>query len=368
MREEVDLAGFIDHTLLKPEATKEDIARLCAEARQYNFAAVCVNPVYVKEARGHLHGSGVRIATVIGFPLGAATAAVKAFETGEAVAAGADEIDMVIHLGALKGGAVNYIREEITAVVKAACGRAVKVIIETGLLTDAEKIAACRAAKAAGAHFVKTSTGFGPGGATAADIRLIRKTIGPDMGIKASGGVRTREAALEMIDAGATRIGTSSGIVITGAGLPEVTIYTDGACSGNPGPGGWGAVIMGGGAADTEKREISGGELDTTNQRMELRAAIEALRALPGPSRVRLHSDSAYLINAFRLRWIPRWQLNGWQTKANKPVQNQDLWQDLLALTAKHQVEWCKVKGHSDDYYNNRCDELARGAIPAVES
>ncbi len=148
--------------------------------------------------------------------------------------------------------------------------------------------------------------------------------------------------------------------------LPKVTVYTDGACSGNPGPGGWGAVIIGDGAGG-EVVEKSGGEMHTTNQRMELQAAIEALRALPGPSRVRLHSDSAYLVNAFRRRWIPRWQANGWRTAANRTVQNQDLWRELLTLTSKHQVEWLKVKGHSGDSYNERCDELARRAIPSPD-
>ena len=214
MPEAINLAGFIDHTLLKPEATADDIAVLCAEARRYNFAAVCVNSVYVKIACRHLRGCDVRVCAVVGFPLGAATAAVKAFEAGEAVAEGAAEIDMVIHVGALKGGAIDYTKEEIAAVVRAARGRPVKVIIETGLLSDADKIAACRAAKESGAHFVKTSTGFGPCGAAASDIRLMRDTVGPAMGIKASGGIRTREAALEMIAAGATRIGTSSGIAI----------------------------------------------------------------------------------------------------------------------------------------------------------
>ena len=214
MLEEINLAGYIDHTLLKPEATAEDIARLCAEARRYNFAAVCVNPVYVKRACELLRGSGVRVSAVVGFPLGAATAAVKAFEAGEAAANGADEIDMVIHVGALKSGAVDYIREEIAAVVKAARGRTVKVILETGLLTDDETIAACRAATKAGAHYVKTSSWFGLGGATSADVRLMRNAVGPGMGITASGGIRTREAALEMISAGATRIGTSSGVAI----------------------------------------------------------------------------------------------------------------------------------------------------------
>lgn len=148
--------------------------------------------------------------------------------------------------------------------------------------------------------------------------------------------------------------------------MPEIVIYTDGACSGNPGPGGWGAVIIDNHGNGTTK-EIWGGEAHTTNQRMELQAAVEALRALPAPGRVRLHSDSAYLINAFRLRWIPRWQKNGWRTAARKPVQNQDLWLALADLAAKHRVEWIKVKGHSGDLYNERCDELARLAIPRGE-
>lgn len=214
MPEKMNLAGYIDQTLLKPEATPGDIARLCAGARRCKFAAVCVNPVYVKAAREHLRGSDVRVAAVVGFPLGATTAAVKAFETAAAVACGADEIDMVIHIGALKNGDEDSIYEEILAVVKAARSRTVKVILETGLLTDDEKITACRLAKKAGARYVKTSTGFGPGGATAADIRLLKETVGPGMGVKASGGVRTRKAALEMIAAGAGRIGTSSGIAI----------------------------------------------------------------------------------------------------------------------------------------------------------
>ncbi len=214
MPEEIDLAGFIDHTLLKPETTGEDIARLCSEARRYSFAAVCVNPVYVKKAAVHLRGSGTRTCAVVGFPLGATTAAAKAFEAGEAVACGAGEVDMVIHIGALKDGAAGCILEEITAVIRAACGRTVKVILETGLLTLEEKVRACLLAKKAGAHFVKTSTGFGPGGAVVADIKLMRETLGPAVGIKASGGIRTREKALQMIAAGATRIGTSSGVAI----------------------------------------------------------------------------------------------------------------------------------------------------------
>lgn len=148
--------------------------------------------------------------------------------------------------------------------------------------------------------------------------------------------------------------------------LSQVIVYTDGACSGNPGPGGWAAVIIGG--EDAVVKEICGGEAHTTNQRMELLAAIEALRTLSEASRVRLHSDSAYLVNAFLRRWIPRWLKNGWRTAANKPVQNQDLWRELVALAGRHQVEWIKVKGHSNDFYNDRCDELARRAIPPGDS
>ena len=149
--------------------------------------------------------------------------------------------------------------------------------------------------------------------------------------------------------------------------LPQVIIYTDGACSGNPGPGGWGAVIIGGGAGSAIK-EISGGEEYTTNQRMELQAAVEALDALSEPSRVRLHSDSAYLVNAFNSGWITRWLKSGWRTAAKKPVQNQDIWRRLIDLAARHRVEWVKVKGHSNDFYNDRCDELARKAIPQQNS
>lgn len=207
-----NIARYIDHTLLKPEATRQDIARLCAEAKRYNFAAVCINPAYVKIASDLLRGSPVRICTVVGFPLGTTTTAVKAFEAAEAVNNGADEIDMVLNPGALKGGDEAYVLAEITAVVRAARGKTVKVILETGLLTADEKVLACRLAGKAGAHYVKTSTGFGPGGATVEDIRLMRETVGTGLGVKASGGVRTREAALEMIGAGATRIGTSWGV------------------------------------------------------------------------------------------------------------------------------------------------------------
>jgi deoxyribose-phosphate aldolase len=209
-----NMAAYIDHTLLKPEAKREDIIRLCREALQNNFYSVCINPSYVQTAVSELKDSAVKVCAVIGFPLGATTTATKAFEAAEVLASGAEEVDMVIHVGALKGGEEDYVREDIAAVVKAARGKTVKVIIESGLLTDSEKVLACRLAKEAGAGFVKTSTGFGPGGATEGDIRLMRETVGPDLGVKASGGVRTLETARLMIEAGATRIGTSSGITI----------------------------------------------------------------------------------------------------------------------------------------------------------
>lgn len=209
-----EMAGYIDHTLLKPEATGDDITRLCHEAMANRFYAVCINPSYVKLAVAILEGSGIKVAAVVGFPLGATTTAVKAFETAEAIENGAAEIDMVIHIGALKSGDKQYVFEDINAVVKAAGGKPVKVIIETGLLCDKEKALACRLAREAGAAFVKTSTGFGPGGATIADVQLMRETVGPALGVKASGGVRTPGVAREMIEAGANRIGTSSGLVI----------------------------------------------------------------------------------------------------------------------------------------------------------
>ncbi len=210
------MAGYIEHTLLKAEATAEDISKLCREARECKFYAVCINPSFVQQAVKELAESEVKVATVIGFPLGANTTAVKAFEAAEAVASGAAEIDMVINLGALKNGDLDYVRRDISTVVRAAEGKTVKVIIEAVLLNNKEKMIACRLAEEAGAHFVKTSTGFGPGGATVTDVRLMRETIGPAMGVKAAGGVRTAKDALLMIEAGACRIGTSAGKAIIG--------------------------------------------------------------------------------------------------------------------------------------------------------
>ncbi len=212
---EQNFARMIDHTLLKAEATKEQIEKLCAEAKQFNFASVCVNPTWVKQSSELLQGSDVLVCTVIGFPLGANTPAVKAFEVKDAIANGANEVDMVIKIGALKDKNYDLVQADIAAVVEAAKGSAlVKVIIESCLLTDEEKVKACELAVAAGADYVKTSTGFSTGGATAADIALMRKTVGPDLGVKASGGVRSLEDMKSMVEAGATRIGASSGVAI----------------------------------------------------------------------------------------------------------------------------------------------------------
>lgn len=210
-----DLAAIIDHTLLKPEATKDQIVKLCEEAMEFGFASVCVNPTYVSLAAGLLKDSPVKVCTVVGFPLGASTPLVKAVEARDAIAAGAREIDMVINVGALKSGDDDLVGREIRAVVEAARGRAlVKVILETALLTNDEKVKACLIAKAEGADFVKTSTGFGPGGATVEDVRLMRKVVGADMGVKAAGGIKTLETARAMVEAGASRIGASASVAI----------------------------------------------------------------------------------------------------------------------------------------------------------
>ncbi len=209
-----DVAKYIDHTVLAANAIRPTIEKLCKEADEYHFASVCVNSCWVPLCAKLLEKSDVMVCTVVGFPLGAMSTEGKAFEASTAVKAGADEVDMVINVGYLKNHDDDKVQDDITA-VKKACGKAhLKVIIETCLLTDEEKVRACRLAKASGADFVKTSTGFSTGGATAKDIALMRKTVGPEMGVKASGGVRTFEDAVAMIEAGATRIGASSGIAI----------------------------------------------------------------------------------------------------------------------------------------------------------
>lgn len=221
--EDKSLAKTIDHTLLKPDATADKIAQLCFEAKKYGFASVCVNPSYVKLCADLLKDTDVKVCTVIGFPLGATSTEVKAFETKNALENGATEIDMVINIGALKAGDNKLVARDIREVVKAAhsAGALVKVIIETALLTDEEKTIACLLAKEAGADFVKTSTGFSSGGATVHDIALMRRAVGPDIGVKAAGGIHSHEEAEQMIAAGATRIGASAGIKIIQADSPE---------------------------------------------------------------------------------------------------------------------------------------------------
>jgi deoxyribose-phosphate aldolase len=213
-----DIGGLIDHTLLKPEATAKDIELLCREAAEYRFCSVCINPWLVPLASRLLRRTGVKVCTVIGFPLGATNPETKAFETRSAIGDGAQECDMVINIGALKSGDLDLVERDIRGVVRAARNSTVvKVILETCLLTDEEKVKGCEIAKRAGADFVKTSTGFSTGGATAEDIALMRKTVGAEMGVKASGGVRSIEDAEKMVKAGATRIGASASVkIVTG--------------------------------------------------------------------------------------------------------------------------------------------------------
>jgi deoxyribose-phosphate aldolase len=210
------VSGMIDHTLLKPDASRADIEKLCREAAEFRFATVCVNPAWVALAAARLRGTGVGVCSVVGFPLGATTADVKHYETRRAIYDGATEIDMVINIGALKSGDLRTVERDIESVIEPCrqCGVVSKVIIEAALLTDEEKITACTLAKAAGADFVKTSTGFASGGATAPDVALMRRVVGADMGVKAAGGVRDLEGLKAMLAAGATRVGASAGVKI----------------------------------------------------------------------------------------------------------------------------------------------------------
>jgi len=220
---EADLAGLIDHTMLKPDATVSEIEKLCAEAKKYGFASVCINPCYVPLCAKLLKGTEVKVCTVIGFPLGATSTAAKAFETEQAIRDGAQELDMVMNIGMLKSGEYEYVENDIFAVVSTSKRYRLltKVILETGLLTDEEKIKACILAKRAGADFVKTSTGFGKGGATVGDIALMRRVVGSAMGVKASGGVRSREDALALVASGADRIGASASVKIVSGEMAE---------------------------------------------------------------------------------------------------------------------------------------------------
>ena len=219
------LNKYIDHTVLKADTTQEKVQQIIDEAIQYDFMSVCINPTWVAYAAQKLADTGVKVCTVIGFPLGANTSVVKAYEASEAIKNGADEVDMVINIGAAKAGNWDLVASDIAAVVAAADGVTTKVIIETSLLTDEEKVQACQAAVKAGADFVKTSTGFSTAGATIDDIKLMRKTVGPDMGVKASGGVRSIADANAMIAAGATRLGTSNGVDIMKGNVADAGGY-----------------------------------------------------------------------------------------------------------------------------------------------
>ncbi|MGG2013949.1 deoxyribose-phosphate aldolase [Bacillus sp. S10(2024)] len=221
----MNYAKLIDHTALKPDTKKEAIVTLCQEAKQHDFASVCVNPTWIETAAELLKGTDVKVCTVIGFPLGANTPETKAFETTDAIAKGATEVDMVINIGALKDKNDALVERDVRAVVEAAKGKAlVKIIIETCLLTEEEKVRACELSVKAGVDFVKTSTGFSTGGATVEDVALMRKTVGPNIGVKASGGVRDEKGMDAMIQAGATRIGTSSGVALV-SGKTATTDY-----------------------------------------------------------------------------------------------------------------------------------------------
>ncbi len=211
----MNIEKYIDHTILKPDTPKDAVIKICEEAKEYNFYSVCVNPYYVPLVKSELEGSDVKITAVVGFPLGASTKESKAFEAKQAVENGANEIDMVINIAALKNKEYDVVKDDIKAVVDAIKDKAIlKVIIETCLLTEDEKVKACELSKEAGAHFVKTSTGFSTAGATVEDIKLMRKVVGEEMGVKASGGIRDKEKAIAMIEAGATRIGASSSVAI----------------------------------------------------------------------------------------------------------------------------------------------------------
>lgn len=222
----MNLAKYIDHTLLKPDTTEEQITKLVSEAKEYEFASVCVNPYWVSYCYEELKNTTVKVCTVIGFPLGATTKQAKVLETKQAIKDGAAEVDMVINIGALKSGNDAFVKDDISGVVEASSKRALtKVIIETALLTDEEKIRACQLAKEAGADYVKTSTGFSGGGATKSDIELMRKNVGKDLGIKASGGVRDLQSVQTLIEAGATRIGASAGVAILSDSTAELEDY-----------------------------------------------------------------------------------------------------------------------------------------------
>lgn len=356
-------APYIDHTLLAPTATEEGIKKLCSEAQEYGMSGVCVPPVFVPLARRELSKSEIKVITVVGFPLGFQPTEVKAHEARLYRELGADEIDMVINLTLVKNRRFDEVAGEVKQVVSAATPAQVKVILECAYLTTEEKKELAKLIPGTGAVYLKTSTGYGPGGATLEDLQLLREASRGKIKIKAAGGIRTLEECLAFIQAGAERIGTSAGAHIVQEYLvqigqlpyEEVEIFIDGACLGNPGPGGFAAILRAGG----REKVITGGEPKTTNNRMEIRAAIEALKALKKPSRAKIHTDSKYLLSG-ATEWFPRWEKRGFRTANGKPVKNRDLWEELSRLLKIHEVEWIWVEGHAGHPENERCDRLAR--------
>ncbi len=354
-----ELARRLDHTLLSPVATTKEVESFLEEAARYRVRAVCVAPTFVPLAREKLKGSATKVCTVVGFPLGFQLTSVKAREAAEVVASGADEIDVVINLRWVKEGRFEFVAGEMNEILAHVPGTVVKAIIECGYLTEEEKITLVDVLASCGVHYVKTSTGFGPSGATVEDVKLLAERASGRISVKAAGGIRTLEQALALLKAGADILGTSRGIEILKAleapEEDEVEIFVDGACSGNPGPGGYAAILRSKG----KEKVITGGEPETTSNRMELLAAIKALEALKRPVKVRLYTDSRYLKDGVT-KWLPRWQQNGFRTASGKPVKNRDLWERLAVLIKKYPIEWRWIPGHSGHPENERCDRLAR--------
>ena len=359
------LAQKIDHSLLSPTATLQDVKRLCREAKHYKMRAVCVAPTFVPFCKEYLVDSGVKVCTVVGFPLGFQFTSVKAYEAREVVSAGAEEIDMVINLRWVKERRYDFIRGELLEILAAIPGTVVKAIIECAYLSPEEKLALVDVLAECGVHYLKTSTGFAPKGALVEDVQLLAQRAAGRIKIKAAGGIRNLDQALALLNAGAACLGTSSGVQILeelnqklNKAEPrekEVEIFVDGACLGNPGPGGYAAILKDKG----REKVISGGEPHTTNNRMELLAAIKALEALKRPCRVKLYTDSLYLKNGIT-QWLPKWEKNGFRTAKGQPVKNRDLWERLAELCRQHTVKWAWVKGHAGHPENERCDQLAR--------
>jgi len=347
-------------------ATAKDIEKLCAEARTYEVAAVCVAPTFVPYAAELLKGSKVKVCTVVGFPLGFQLTSVKAFESREVLSCGAQEIDFVINLRWVKEGRFEFISGEVNEILAAAKGATTKAIIECAYLKQEEMEQLVDLLAECGVDYVKTSTGFGPRGATVEDVKILSQRASGRIKVKAAGGIRNLEDALAFLEAGAERIGTSSGIVIlkelekrlsSPQDLPEVEIFVDGACLGNPGPGGWAAILRSG----RQEKILTGSESQTTNNRMELTAAIKALEALKRPCQVKIYTDSRYLKDGVT-KWLPRWLQNNFRTSRGKKVKNQDLWEKLAGLLNRHEIEWYWIEAHAGHPENERCDKLARQA------